>query len=171
MIKPALNRREEDRGAHIKDYWPLFVLVAVNALAACAIGKSVDMTAGLMHYFMGFFLVSFAMLKLFNPSSFADGFSMYDLLAKRVRAYAYIYPYIELGLGLGYLSSYEPQEIYLITVVVFSFGALGVFLALRRGLDIDCPCMGTVLKVPLSTVTLTESLAMVAMAAWALLGL
>ena len=43
-------------------------------------------------------------------------------------------------------------------------GAIGVVLALRRGLDIACPCMGSVLTVPLSTVTLTEDVAMVAMA-------
>jgi hypothetical protein len=32
-------------------------------------------------------------------------------------------------------------------------GAVGVVLALRRGLDIACPCMGNVLSVPLSTDT------------------
>jgi hypothetical protein len=47
---------------------------------------------------------------------------------------------------------------------VFTFGAVGVVLALRRGLDIACPCMGNVLSVPLSTVTLTEDVLMVAMA-------
>lgn len=40
-----------------------------------------------------------------------------------------------------------------------------MILALRRGLDIECPCMGSVLSVPLSTVTLVEDLGMAAMAA------
>ena len=34
----------------------------------------------------------------------------------------------------------------------------------RKGLDIACPCMGNVLAVPLSTVTLTEDGVMVVMA-------
>jgi hypothetical protein len=53
---------------------------------------------------------------------------------------------------------------------VFLFGAVGVALALRKGLDIACPCMGNVLKVPMSTVTLTEDLGMAAMAALLLIG-
>jgi hypothetical protein len=48
---------------------------------------------------------------------------------------------------------------------LFVFGAIGVVMALREGLDIDCPCMGSVLSVPLSTVTLTEDVGMAVMAA------
>ena len=46
-----------------------------------------------------------------------------------------------------------------------SIGAVGVVRALKRGLDINCPCMGSVLDVPLSTVTLTEDIGMGLMAA------
>jgi hypothetical protein len=54
-----------------------------------------------MHDFMGFSLVEFSMFKFFNIEGFADGFQMYDLLAKPLRPYAYLYPFMELGLGLG----------------------------------------------------------------------
>jgi hypothetical protein len=123
-----------------------------------------------MHYFMGFFLCQFAMLKLFHPSGFADGFQMYDLVAKKSRTYAYLYPLIELALGLAYLSFSIPILTYILTIVVMGVGTIGVIGALRRGLDIRCACMGTVLDVPLSTVTLTEDIAMVAMAGWMLFG-
>ncbi|MDB6126270.1 MAG: hypothetical protein JWM35_166, partial [Verrucomicrobia bacterium] len=118
-----------------------------------------------MHHFMGIFLVNFSMLKLFDVPAFADGFQMYDLLAKRLRPYALVYPFIELALGLAYLSSWNPSVVYAATVIVLSFGALGVINALRKGLDLNCACMGTILKVPLSTVALTEDLGMAAMAA------
>jgi hypothetical protein len=49
------------------------------------------------------------------------------------------------------------------------FGSLGVFHALRQGLDLECACLGTVLHVPLSTVALVEDLGMAAMAAAMLL--
>ncbi len=42
---------------------------------------------------------------------------------------------------------------------------LGVIRALSKRLDIECACLGTVLKVPLSTVALVEDLGMAAMAA------
>jgi hypothetical protein len=40
-----------------------------------------------------------------------------------------------------------------------------VINALAKGLDLKCACMGSILKVPLSTVALVEDLGMVGMAA------
>jgi hypothetical protein len=151
-----------------RDYVPLLALLAVAALAASAKSLSLGPAAGgmsWMHDFMGFFLVMFALLKLFDLSGFADGFQMYDLLAKPFRPYALAYPFIELALGLGYLAVWRPAILYPATVLVLGFGALGVVRALRKGLDVNCACMGNILKVPLSTVALTEDLGMAAMAA------
>ncbi len=105
------------------------------------------------------------MFKFFNLEGFADGFQMYDLLAKPLRPYAYVYPFIELGLGLGYLAHWQLSAIYTATIGVMVFGSLGVIRALMKGLDLECACMGTVLSVPLSTVALIEDLGMAAMAA------
>lgn len=162
------KQRQEGRGSNWKDYIPLIVIVALTLLAACAkqgyyAGSWNWMTW--MHDFMGFFLVVFSMFKFFDMEGFADGFQMYDLLAKPFRPYAYVYPFIELGLGLGYLSHWQPIVIYAATVAVMVFGALGVMRALGKGLDIECACMGTVLSVPLSTVALVENLGMAVMAA------
>jgi len=163
--RPNFQIREESRGTHVADYGPLVVLLGVSLTAglAASLPHAMDMTI-FMHFFMGFLLCNFAMLKLFHPQAFANGFVMYDLIGKRFRPYAYVYPYIELFLGLGYLSFAFPYLIYVLTIVVLGVGAAGVVSALRRGLDINCPCMGTVLKVPLSTVTLSEDLLMIVMA-------
>lgn len=165
-----MEKADKVRRKSFRRYLPLFVLVIIAALGAGAL--TIGMQRGLfawMHFFMGFFLCQFAMFKLFHPSDFADGFQMYDLVAKRVRAYAYLYPFIELGLGLAYLSFSFPMVTYLITVIVMAVGAIGVILELRRGLDVRCACMGTVLDVPLSTVTLSEDIAMGLMACLMLL--
>lgn len=158
-----MNSTANDRS--IKQYWPLISLILVSILAACAINWRVngDMSVW-MHYFMGVFLIIFSLLKLFHPAKFADGFEMYDLLAKRSRVYAYIYPLIELLLGLAYLAFFLPILTYLITIIILTIGSIGVIKALREGLDINCPCMGSILDVPLSTVTLTEDISMVVMA-------
>jgi len=50
------------------------------------------------------------------------------------------------------------------------FGAIGVFRALRSGLDVNCACMGSALDVPLSTVAVVENVGMTLMAAAMLLG-
>ena len=169
--KSDAHRRQKGRGASWRDYIPLMVILALTLLAACAKQAAYLPTATgwswmtWMHDFMGFFLVVFSMFKFFDLPGFADGFQMYDLLAKPLRPYAYGYPFIELALGLGYLAHWQPRAVYLATIIVMLFGALGVFNALRKGIDLECACMGTVLRVPLSTVALTEDLGMVAMAA------
>lgn len=112
---------------------------------------------------MGFFLCQFALLKLFNPIQFADGFQMYDIIAKKSRIYALAYPLIELVLGLSYLAFFLPTATAILTILILGAGALGVILALMKSLNVKCACMGTILDVPLSTVTLTEDLGMVAM--------
>ena len=150
-----------------RDYVPLLALVLVSALVASALKHSYGPgvhPVRWMHAFMGFFLAAFALLKLFDLRGFADGFQMYDLLARRFRAYALIYPFIELALALGYLAFWRPTTVYLATFIVLGFGALGVVSALRRGLDVNCACMGNTLKVPLSTVALIENVSMAGMA-------
>ena len=58
---------------------------------------------------------------------------------------------------------------YMLTIVILTFGSIGVIRALKAGLDINCPCMGSILDVPLSTVTLTEDIGMAVMALMLLL--
>jgi hypothetical protein len=144
----------------IGKYWPLLVVVLTAALGALALMYSIEQ--GLhawMHFFSGIFLCQFAMLKLFNLSQFADGFQKYDVVAQNFRTYAYVYPLIELVLGLAYLAFIVPQLTYIITLMVMAIGAVSVVRALKTGLNVKCACMGTVLDVPLSTVTLAEDLA------------
>lgn len=149
----------------LKRYLPLFILVLMALLGALAVtwGRSLDWHSG-SAIFMGLLFLLFAMLKLFNISGFADGFQKYDLIGKNSRLYAYSYPFIELGLGLAYLAGRNLPIVNLITVIVTAIGAVGVLIALKKGLDVRCACMGTVLDVPLSTVTLTEDLGMGLMA-------
>ena len=161
-----VKKREDGRGASLGDYWPLVSLIVLMLLAATALqfkGQNESLMV-FMHHFMGFFLIVYSMFKIFDLSGYADGFEMYDLLASRWRTYGYIYPFIELALGLAYLAFFWPIATYVATIAVFSFGALGVFNGLSKGLDMDCPCMGSVLSVPLSTVSLVENVGMTIMA-------
>jgi hypothetical protein len=157
--------QEEKKPPRWKSYIPLLVIVGVTLLAATArqMSGAWDMRSW-MHDWMGFFLVVFAMLKLFDLAGFASGFQKYDLLAMKSRTYAKLYPFFELGLGLLYLSRAWPMETYLFTAVLMTFGAIGVIIALRKGLDVKCACLGSFLEVPLSTVALVEDLGMAAMA-------
>ncbi len=166
-MKTNTNERGGPSGGRWGAYRPLAVVIATAAAVAVARQAGYEgRWSGMawMHDFMGVFLVIFAMFKFFDLRGFSEGFRKYDLLAKKSPGYAYVYPLIELGLGLGYLTQQRPAMLYALTVAVMAWSALGVISALRRGLDVNCACMGTVLKVPLSTVALTENVGMGAMA-------
>lgn len=180
MILPPYqppNPPKQEQSAHpapspgpktqLQPYLPLLALLVVTMLAASAKDFSYGPDGRplrWMHDFMGFFLTLFALLKLFDLPGFADGFQKYDLLAMRSRRYALAYTFIELALGLGYLAFWRPTTVYLATMIVLGFGAIGVVIALARGLNLKCACMGSALKVPLSTVALMEDVLMFAMA-------
>lgn len=149
----------------MKKYLPLFYLLTIALLGAISLSYSQDKEiSNFMHFFMGLTFCQFASLKLFNLSKFADEYQKYDLLAKIFRPYAFFYPFIELALGLTYLALLKVKILYIITAVILFFGAVGVFISLARGEKLKCACMGSILNVPLSRVSLVEDLGMGLMA-------
>lgn len=146
----------------MKRYLPLLILIALAALLPLAVG--VNDGRGWLMDFMGYFLVNFAMLKLFDLPGFARGFARYDLLAMRWNGWGFIYPFLELALGFSSLSRWNPDVTQIAMIALMGFGAIGVFTALKKGLNINCACMGTSLNVPLSTVAIVEDLGMVILA-------
>lgn len=151
-----------------RNYTPLLVVIWLSCLAASVLQTrnppGENALDSWMLDFMGIFLLFFALFKLINLRGFADGFSMYDLLASRWRAYGFVYPFLELGLSIAYLGRFAPTATYTTTVLLMAVGALGVFNALRRKMKVNCACLGTVLKVPLSTIAVVENVGMVLMA-------
>ena len=148
------------------DLRPLFVIVGY--LIAATIFKAIltsDLSReSLMRDSMGFFFIIFSMFKFFNLQGFAEAFSSYDLLAKRFRLYAVAYPFLELILGGLYLSGRGLLFANLLTLGIMSIGTLGVYRALRSDHQFQCACLGSVLKLPMTVVTLVENIAMGAMA-------
>jgi len=122
-----------------------------------------------MHSFMGYFFIFLSLFKFFDLNGFVDGFSTYDLIAKRFRMYGYAYPFIELALGLSYLAQHSLFFTYLATVIVMTVSGIGVVKSIFSGQKIKCACLGTVLNVPLSTVSVLENVGMGGMAAYQLL--
>jgi hypothetical protein len=148
-----------------KSYIPLMVifLVLLAATVAASWSDSVNGTFSIENpiaYFMaGFFLV-FAGFKLIDLKGFAEGYSTYDLLAIRWRGYAFIYPFIELAFGLTMLAGYHPEWLLWIEFAVMAFSGLGVSIKLLKRETFQCVCLGTLLKVPLTYVTLLEDFGM-----------
>jgi copper chaperone CopZ len=121
-------------------------------------------------FMAGFFLV-FSFFKLLNLSGFVQAYRGYDLIAEKSTAYAWAYPFIELALGVACLTRWQPPITHWTTLALMLVSAAGVLNALRKRQLIECACLGTVFKLPMSKVTLIEDLGMAAMAALMLLQL
>lgn len=153
-------------------YRPLLLIVGYIAIASfagtTAAAGGIDWRQWMMNFMAGFFLV-FSAFKFLDLRGFADAYAGYDLLAKRWHAYGYVYPFLELALGLAYLFRVAPDSTNVATLLLMGFSSLGVIAALANKRRIVCACLGTVLKLPMSTVTLVEDLGMAIMAAAMLL--
>lgn len=153
-------------------YRPLILIAAYIAGAAFAgtmTPAGIDWSIWMANVMAGFFLV-FSAFKMLDLRGFADAYATYDLIAARWRPWGYVYPFLELALGLAYLFRLSPTLTDLATIALMGVSSLGVIQALSQKRRIRCACLGTVLNLPMSTITLVEDLLMVAMAALHLLG-
>lgn len=118
-----------------------------------------------MRSLMGVFFLVFGLFKLADIEGFAESYANYDLIAARWRKYGYVYPFIELGLSAGFLFNLSPVAVNSATLTIMLLGSIGILKQLLSGGQIQCACLGTYIKLPLSTVSLTEDVSMAIMAA------
>jgi len=119
----------------------------------------------LMNHFMGGFFLVFSFFKFLDLRGFADAYRSYDVLARRAPAWGWVYPFVELTLGVAYVVNFQPVLTNVVTLVVMLVSSVGVLKAMLDKRAIRCACLGTVLKLPMTKVTLVEDLGMAAMAA------
>lgn len=149
-----------------RSYVPLAIilLLILATVVAIGLGYSDLYSLDTVHRFMiGSFLV-FGGFKLLDLKGFAEGYSTYDLVAKKIYAYGYVYPFLEVSFGLAMILLPFNHIILWTTFVIMIVSGLGVIIKLRDGEDIKCVCLGTAIKLPLSTVTILENFGMAALA-------
>ncbi len=170
LVKEPQEESTENTGFSWAAYQPLFLIVTYILGVCILVQYPFDEFSGslLMRHFMaGFFLV-FSFFKLLNIRGFADSYALYDLVAARWRGWGFIYPFVELGLGILYLTNSFPTYTNWITIVVLGVSSLGVIKSNLDKRTIKCACLGDVFNLPMSTITIVEDVAMVAMAAFML---
>jgi copper chaperone CopZ len=141
------------------------ILIQLGQHAAHGIGLTALSGGETMRYFMAGFFIVFAFFKLLDIRAFATAYAGYDLLAARWQGWGFVYPFVELGLGIAYLVHWNPALTHWVTILMMGFSALGVIRAVMSKSQIQCACLGTVFKLPMSTVTIVEDVGMVLMAA------
>jgi copper chaperone CopZ len=165
-VRPVITT--SDTAAPADSLYPLFLIVGYiagsGALAALAFGGAMKFSFFMTYFMAGFFLV-FSFFKFLDLDGFASAYRSYDVVAKAWAPWGYIYPFVELALGVAYLLRVYPTAVNIVALVLMLVGSIGVLRALMDKRRIICACLGTALKLPMTTVTLVEDLGMAAMAA------
>ena len=161
------NEVAEQTKSWLGTYKPLLIIFAFItgiSLLTARINNQFEWMLFMNHFMVGFFLV-FSFFKLLDLKGFADSYSMYDIVAKKIKPYGFIYPFIELALGIAYLISFNPTFTNVATIVVMGISSIGVIQSVLNKKKIQCACLGAVFNLPMSTVTIIEDLLMIVMAA------
>lgn len=150
---------------------PLFLILGYILIASITLNYSHWNWSEFMLDYMGLFYIVFSFFKLLDLSGFSESFKMYDPIAKAVPSYGYLYPFIEVLLGLLFLTRYKIEFALFITLLILGITTIGVLKVLINKKTIQCACLGTVLKLPMTKATLIENSIMIIMAAIMLLKL
>jgi len=159
--KHAASKKAEGENS----YFPIFLIfgfITGITLLIQITRYSFSWVQWMSHFMAGFFLV-FSFFKLLNVKGFAEGYRSYDVVAKQFPAWGYVYPFVELSLGLAFLTGFQPLGTNLAAFLIMGISSIGVIQSLVKKTPFQCACLGTIIKLPLSRVTLFEDLLMVAM--------
>ena len=148
-------------------YWPIAALYAAAALVALY-SVTWHMQPDYMSHVMGWVLVFFGLIKISDVVGFVADFAKYDPLAERSRLYAQVYPFLEITLGILFVLQLLILPTTLITLGIYSVSLFGALRSMRNQESLHCVCLGTYFKLPLSSVTIIESIFMVGMCIWML---
>ena len=143
--------------------WAISKIIPVVLVVILIFMGTLSYLNNFMPKFMGVFFIIVAVLKMLDWKGFADSFGMYDVIAKKSRAYAQIYPAVEFVLGVFYLSGMFVKPAAFATFLIMSVGTIGVAKNLMSKNPVKCACLGTLINIPLTKFTLVEDILMAVM--------
>ena len=155
---------QEASEAKMQQLKPLFLIFLFITGAAVLLHFKDGLWDQAMLDFMGLFYVVFSFFKFLDIKGFKTSFAMYDPLAGAVPGYGYVYPFIELALGLMFLMRLQIAIALVLTIVILGITTVGVTRSLLSKKEIQCACLGTALKLPMTEATFIENAIMIIMA-------
>lgn len=164
------NETAEQAKSWLATYKPILIIFAYITTIAiiAATHQNTFHRMQAMNVFMAGFFLTFSFFKMLDLNGFAESYSMYDIVAKKVKAWGYVYAFIELALGIAYATSFLPLVTNTVTLVVMSISIIGVLQSVLNKQKIKCACLGTVFNLPMSTITIIEDGLMITMSAFML---
>ena len=155
------EKGQED--SKVKQLQPLFIILFYLATTVIFLNFKDWNSREMMFDFMGLFFIVFSFFKMLDLKNFPTSFSMYDPLAEKILFYGWVYPFIEIALGLMFLVRFELNIALYVTIVILGITTFGVTKTLMNKKNIQCACLGTALKLPMTEATLIENTLMLSM--------
>jgi copper chaperone CopZ len=158
---------DEEKKSFFSVYKPIlfiFFYMFLVTIITASTAAGFDWMKGLRIFMSGFFL-TFSFFKMLDLQGFADSYSTYDIVAKKIKAWGFIYAFIELLLGIAYAVNFSPLITNGATFIIMTVSIIGVLQSVLSKRKIQCACLGTVFNLPMSTVTIIEDAAMIIMSA------
>ena len=149
---------------------PLFIVLSFISLIAWYLSIGSDSINTFMNFFMGIYFIVFGFSKIIDLKNFPKSFAMYDPIASNFSFYGWAYPFVELALGVMLISQFFPFIAIVSTIILLSITTFGVIKVLMSDTEIECACLGTWMKLPMTKATFIENFIMLFMAAWMLPG-
>lgn len=159
------NETAEQAKSWLATYKPILIIFAYITTISIIAGTQHNTFHWMqaMNIFMAGFFLTFSFFKMLDLKGFAESYSMYDIVAKKIKAWGYVYAFIELGLGIAYATNFQPFATNIVTLVVMTISIIGVLQSVLNKRKIQCACLGAVFNLPMSTVTIIEDALMIAM--------
>ena len=152
--------------SQIQELFPLFLIFFYITVFSIIINRTNFQLDSFMYDFMGLFYIVFSFFKFLDYKNFPSSFSMYDPIAKTFPFYGWMYPFIETILGLLFLLRIQLFISLCVTITILGITTVGVTRSLMNKSNIQCACLGTALKLPMTKATFIENFIMIIMAVW-----
>ncbi|MEC8599241.1 MAG: heavy metal-associated domain-containing protein [Bacteroidota bacterium] len=159
----GIKSDSSNKKSKLEELKPLFLILFYITSASILLNFKDWNWNDFMLDFMGLFFIIFSFFKMLDLKGFSESFKMYDPLAKKVSFYGVLYPFIETALGLMFLMKFELFSALILSVLILGLTTIGVTKILISKRSIQCACLGTVLKLPMTEATFIENVIMIFM--------
>ena len=165
-FRETLNEINSDstyKETKLKQLKPLFLILFYITSASILLNFGDWNWNDFMLDFMGLFFIIFSFFKMLDLKGFPVSFKMYDPLAKVIPIYGFLYPFIETVLGILFLMRIQIIFTLIVCLIILVITTIGVTKTLLSKKSIQCACLGTHLKLPMTEATLLENTIMIFM--------
>ena len=152
-----------NKKSKIEQLKPLFLILFYITSASILLNFRDWNWNNFMLDFMGLFFLIFSFFKMLDLKGFPVSFKMYDPLAKVIPVYGFLYPFVETVLGIMFLMRIQIIFALIVSLIILLVTTVGVTKTLLSKKIVQCACLGTHLKLPMTEATLIENIIMLSM--------